>query len=140
MNWVGIGYKQKRHHGEHSCEGTDEMGASTTLRKCTYITPWILSVWTNIYLSLSIFIPVAPTWSIGHPWNASFHFSFSDSRQDSLDRGSARRKAVTYTQTYNKCKHPCLEWDSNQRSSVHFQTFHALDRAATVISEPVYKL
>jgi hypothetical protein len=21
-------------------------------------------------------IPVAPTWSIGHPWNASFHFSF----------------------------------------------------------------
>jgi hypothetical protein len=22
------------------------------------------------------FIPVAPTWSIGHPWNASFHFSF----------------------------------------------------------------
>jgi hypothetical protein len=22
------------------------------------------------------FIPVAPTWSIGHPWIASFHFSF----------------------------------------------------------------
>jgi hypothetical protein len=23
-----------------------------------------------------LFIPVAPTWSMGHPWNASFHFSF----------------------------------------------------------------
>jgi hypothetical protein len=22
------------------------------------------------------FFPVAPTWSVGHPWNASFHFSF----------------------------------------------------------------
>jgi hypothetical protein len=25
---------------------------------------------------LSVSIPVAPTWSTGHPWNASFHFSF----------------------------------------------------------------
>jgi hypothetical protein len=25
---------------------------------------------------ISIFIPVAPTWSIGHPGNASFQFSF----------------------------------------------------------------
>jgi hypothetical protein len=25
---------------------------------------------------LSIFVPDAPTWSIGYPWNASFRFSF----------------------------------------------------------------
>jgi hypothetical protein len=28
------------------------------------------------FSSPSSFIPVAPTWSIGHPWNASFHCSF----------------------------------------------------------------
>jgi hypothetical protein len=28
------------------------------------------------HLYLSVFIPIAPTWSIGHPWNASFHFVF----------------------------------------------------------------
>jgi hypothetical protein len=36
---------------------------------------------------------------MGHPWNASFHFTFLvlGSRYDSLDGGSARRKAATYT-------------------------------------------
>jgi hypothetical protein len=29
-----------------------------------------------IYLSIYLSIPVAPTWSIGYPWNASFHFGF----------------------------------------------------------------
>jgi hypothetical protein len=43
------------------------------------------------------------------------------------------------TQTQNKhiqYKHPCLEWDSNQRSqrsSEREKTIHALDPAATVI-------
>jgi hypothetical protein len=27
-------------------------------------------------LSVGWFIPVCPTCSVGHPWNASFHFSF----------------------------------------------------------------
>jgi hypothetical protein len=36
------------------------------------------------------------------------------SRQNSVDGGSARRKAATYTQ--NTHRHPCLEWDSNTRS------------------------
>jgi hypothetical protein len=36
---------------------------------------------------------------------------FIHSRWDSLDRGSARRKAVTYTQTKRRQKHPCLEPD-----------------------------
>jgi hypothetical protein len=75
---------------------------------------------TPIYLS--IFIPIAPTWSIVHPRNASFHFSslILDNRQDFLDRQSARRKAATNTGQYkhriNANKHPCLEWDSNPRS------------------------
>jgi hypothetical protein len=55
----------------------------------------------STYLPTHLPIPAAPTWSIGHPWNASFHFSFLilDSRYDSLDEGSAHLKAATYTQT-----------------------------------------
>jgi hypothetical protein len=33
-----------------------------------------IGIYPSIYLS--IHLPVAPTWSIGHPWNASFHLSF----------------------------------------------------------------
>jgi hypothetical protein len=69
-----------------------------------------LSLSVSLSLSLSVF-PVAPTWSVGHPWNALFHFSFLILKQSV---GSARRKAATYTQS--KRKHPCLEWDSNPRS------------------------
>jgi hypothetical protein len=36
------------------------------------------------------------------------------------------------TQTQNKRKHPCLEWDSNPRSQ-YSNIFHALDFAVTVI-------
>jgi hypothetical protein len=45
----------------------------------------------SIHPSIHPSISVVPTWSIRHPWNASFHFSFliSDIWQDSLDRGSA---------------------------------------------------
>jgi hypothetical protein len=44
----------------------------------------------------------------------SVHFSFLtlDSRSDSLDGGSARRKAAAYTRTQT---HPCLERNSNPR-------------------------
>jgi hypothetical protein len=45
----------------------------------------------------------------------SLQFLTLDSRWDSLDGGSARRKAATYT-TQNKRKYQCLEWDSNPRS------------------------
>jgi hypothetical protein len=53
------------------------------------------------------------------PWPL---FQFRDpihSRQDSLDGGSARCKAVTYAehkQRINAQRHPGLEWDSNPRS------------------------
>jgi hypothetical protein len=65
-----------------------------------------------------------------------FSFLILDSRWDSLDGGSARRKAATHTQTQNERRQTsCLEWDSNLRSQLSSErrTFHALDRAATVI-------
>jgi hypothetical protein len=52
-----------------------------------------------MYLSLrDLSISVAPTWSSGNSWNASFHFSFLivDSRDGSFDEGSAHSKAATY--------------------------------------------
>jgi hypothetical protein len=66
------------------------------------------------------------------------------SRYDSLNGGSARRKAATYTQnntnSINAHRHPCLDWDSNSRSVFELaKTVHASDRAATVIgNNPTY--
>jgi hypothetical protein len=69
---------------------------SRKIRECIFLEAERRRYFVHI---LSISIPLASTWSIGHPWNASFHFSFLiiDRRQDSLDGGSARRKAATYT-------------------------------------------
>jgi hypothetical protein len=64
--------------------------------------PTYLTTHPSTHLPTYLPIPVASTWSIGHPWNASFHFSFLtlDSRQDPLDGGSARHKAALHrTQT-----------------------------------------
>jgi hypothetical protein len=69
----------------------------------------------NISIYRSISIPVAPTWSIGHPGNASFHFSFliTSSWLDPWDGGSDRCKAATYTgqnkHRIHADKYPCLE-------------------------------
>jgi hypothetical protein len=59
-------------------------------------------------------------------WTLGARYQFHDpihSQYDSLDRGSARRKAATHTQnntqTQNKgtqYRHPYLEWDSNPQS------------------------
>jgi hypothetical protein len=74
----------------------------------------------RFFLSISIFSLISPTWSIGHS------IQFLNLRQSVrlLGRGSARRKAATYTGQHkhkiNADKYPCLEWDSNpgsQRSS-----------------------
>jgi hypothetical protein len=85
-------YATKMAHHESLCE----LGS-------TYSTTWKESIWNDYwnriqrrdaYVNICILlqeprllyilasssssssIPVAPTWSIGHPWNASFHFSF----------------------------------------------------------------
>jgi hypothetical protein len=79
-----------------------------------------LSVDLGIYLPMYLSIYLAPTWSIGHPCNISFQFSFLSSQWHSLDGRSAHRKTATYTEQYkhriNAHKHPCLEKDSNPRS------------------------
>jgi hypothetical protein len=76
-------------------------------------------------------------WSIGLSF---LSFLIRDSRQESLDGWSARRKASTCTQTqkhahtYTNTKHPCPEWELKLRSPVseRAKTVHALDRSATV--------
>jgi hypothetical protein len=67
-----------------------------------------------------IHIPVVPTWSIRHLWNASFHFNFLIFRQTIglLGRGinpTQGRYLHRTTQTQNKRNYPCLEWDANPR-------------------------
>jgi hypothetical protein len=83
--------------------------------KCSPLLPHDLS------LFLSLLLP--PLWSIGHPWNALFHFSFLILRQSVglLGRGiSPSQGRYLHKHRINADKHPCLEWVSNpwfQRSS-----------------------
>jgi hypothetical protein len=73
-----------------------------------------LSIYLSIYQSINQLIPGAPTWSIGHPRNVSFHFSclILYSWYDALGGGSAQCKAATYTEQnkhrINAEKEPCL--------------------------------
>jgi hypothetical protein len=60
-----------------------------------------------------------PLWSIGHPWNALFHFSFLTLRQSVglLGRGiRSSQGCYLHKHRINVDIHPCLEWDSNLRS------------------------
>jgi hypothetical protein len=70
-----------------------EEGSKTNSRNVGYM-KYILD---NGHLVDWLFIPVAPTWSTGHAWNASFRFSLLiyDIRYDSLDEWSPHRKAAT---------------------------------------------
>jgi hypothetical protein len=43
--------------------------------------PIDLSNYLSIHPSIYLFIPAAPTWNIGHPWNAFFSFQFINLRQ-----------------------------------------------------------
>jgi hypothetical protein len=77
----------------------------------------IMSQWFII-----IIIIIRALQSFIGPWPLSFQFLDPlHSWQDSLDGGSARRKAATYTgkRKHNKgtqYRYPCLKWDSNTRS------------------------
>jgi hypothetical protein len=85
--------------------------------------------------TLSLCFLLFPLWSIGHPWNALFHFRFLILRQSvgllgqgispSLGRYLQRKHRI------NAKKDPCLKWDSNPRSqcSSGRRQVHALDRA-----------
>jgi hypothetical protein len=60
-------------------------------------------------------ILVAPTWSIEHSWNASFHFSFWIGRTRTGDQPVARPLP---TQAYNKHRRLYFEWDSTHDPNV----------------------
>jgi hypothetical protein len=93
---------------------------------------------SSIYLSL-----VAPTWSIGHPWNASFHFSFlilyTVGRTPwTGDQPVTRPLPAHRTQTQNKRRETSMSWVGFESTIPVFErakTFHPLDRAATVIGQ-----
>jgi hypothetical protein len=62
-----------------------------------------------------------PLQGIGHPWNASFHFSFLIVGQSVglLERGiSPSQGRYLYKHRINADRHRCLEWDSNHDPSV----------------------
>jgi hypothetical protein len=78
--------------------------------------------WTSLSISLSLF-PVAPYWSVGHPWKALFHFSFLILGQSVglFWRGiSPSQSRYLHSEQHkhriNSDTHPCFEWDSNPRS------------------------
>jgi hypothetical protein len=89
---------------------------------------FLISMWLNFWLilclSLSLFL-LFPFWSIGHPWNALFHFSFLILRQSVwlLGRGISPSQGLylntgqhKHRKTHTHIKHPCPKWDSNPRS------------------------
>jgi hypothetical protein len=69
----------------------------------------------------------------------SLHFLNLRQLEGLLGRGISPSQGRYPTQTQNKHRHPCFELDSKPRSqcSSGRKTFHALDRAATVMGTPV---
>jgi hypothetical protein len=92
-------------------------------------------------MSLFLYFLLLKLWSIGHPWNVLFHFSFLILRQSvgHLGRGispSQGRYLCRTTQTQNKRKHTSVPWVGFEPTIPVFERakiVHALDRAATVI-------
>jgi hypothetical protein len=89
--------------------------------------------WAKTVHALDRAATVMGAWNIGHPWNASFHFSRSVGllrRRISLSQGRY------LTQTQNKHRHPCLQvgFEPAIPEFERAKTVHALDRAATVMT------
>jgi hypothetical protein len=100
----------------------------------TWLVGWLVGLLVGWLVGR--FIPVAPTWSIGHPWNASFQFSFLIYSVGLLRRVISPSKGRYLTQTQNKHKQTSMPRVGCEPTILAFklaQTFHALDRAATVI-------
>jgi hypothetical protein len=71
-------HSNKKQNGPHLCRLEKKKGKSryfseTQIKRAFRIQNTSQNILQTRYSSS---IPVAPTWSIGHPWNASFHFSF----------------------------------------------------------------
>jgi hypothetical protein len=86
---------------------------------CKFLTLNIWDMYRGVSLSLSLSSCFPPLWSIGHPWNDLFHFSFLILRQSVglLGRGiSPSQGSYLYKHRINTDICTCLEWDSNPRS------------------------
>jgi hypothetical protein len=105
--------------------GRDQLYFRETLRRLHTIQyPPSLTIWAPLKCLLSR-APIRPSceflkWLYSPLLYLGRFFSFlifSHSRLDSLDGGTARRKAATYTQNntnrINAHRHPCLEWGSS---------------------------
>jgi hypothetical protein len=82
---------------------------------------------------------VDPAWSRGHPWNASFHL-FLHLRQSVglLGRGSSPSQGRYLTQIQNEHEETSITWVGFEPTIPVFErakTYHALNLAATMISE-----
>jgi hypothetical protein len=100
-----------------------------------------------IFLSLSLFLPhscCSPLWSIGHPWNSLFHFSFLILRQSVglLERGisqSQGRYLHRTKQTQSKRRQTSMPWVRFEPTISVFErakTVHALDQWFSTFVRP----
>jgi hypothetical protein len=91
----------------------------------------------------SVHVRVASTWSIGHPWNASFHFSFLLLRQSvgllgrviSPSQGRYLHRTI---QTQNNCRQTSMSsagFEPTIPVLERVKTVPVLDRKATAIGE-----
>jgi hypothetical protein len=91
-------------------------------------------------LSHSLF-PVAPTRSIGHPWNASFHFSFLILYTVGRTPWMVDQPVARTTQTQNKRRQISMPWVGFEPTIPAFEqakTVHTSDSAATVVGTTAF--
>jgi hypothetical protein len=84
---------------------------------------------------LSLSFLLLPLWSIRHPWNASFHFSFLIVRQSVglLGQGISLSLGRRYLHKHRQTYIPWVGFEPTIPVFERAKTVHALDRAATVI-------
>jgi hypothetical protein len=101
-----------------------------------FIQATFCSICLSVSVCLSVFGSVALCWTL-----AAFSVFLSiHSRYNSLDGGSARRKAATNTQ--NKRTHTTIPWMGFEPTIPAFErakTVRALDRALTVIGHVLFR-
>jgi hypothetical protein len=81
---------------------------------------------------LSIFNPVAPAWSTGHPWNAAFRFSLLNLRQ-SVGLSGQEISLSQGRYLHSNTSMPSVGFESTIPVLERAKTYHVLDRAANVI-------
>jgi hypothetical protein len=77
-----------------------------------------LMYFSKIYLSVFIFISVAPTWSIGYPWKASFHLFLNLKQSVGLLGQGISPSQGRYLHGTIQIQNKRLECDSNPRSQL----------------------